>query len=245
LLTYNRAAIPPLGESKSNWEVMGLLAREMGYQEPWLHQSADEVIDEVLAATASNNPLLEGVTLERLKQEGPQPLRLPPGPPFAGGRFPTPSGKVELYCQRLADEGADPLPGRFDFAAGEADNGYDPALALRLVSGAAHHFVSSTFANQPGLVRHEGSPFIEIHPADAATRGIYQGDNVVVENGRGSVRLRAVVTDAIRPGVVASPKGRWASLDGGSNINWTTSDELADIAGQSTFHSTRVWLRRD
>ncbi len=47
-LSYNAQAIPPLGESKSNWEVMGLLAREMGFEEPWLHQSPDEV----LAATA-------------------------------------------------------------------------------------------------------------------------------------------------------------------------------------------------
>ena len=35
-------------------------------------------------------------------------------PPFAGGQFPTPSGKVELYCAALADDGADPLPGRFN-----------------------------------------------------------------------------------------------------------------------------------
>jgi hypothetical protein len=41
-----------------------------------------------------------------------------------------------------------------------------------------------------------------------------------------------------------SPKGRWAKLDGGRNVNWTTSDALADMAGQSTFHSNRVWLRR-
>ena len=52
------------------------------------------------------------------------------------------------------------------------------------------------------------------------------------------------LTDAVRPGVVVSPKGRWAKLNGGRNVNWTTSDALADMAGQSTFHSNRVWLRR-
>ncbi len=57
-------------------------------------------------------------------------------------------------------------------------------------------------------------------------------------------RLRAVVTDAVRPGVLASPKGRWAKLSGGCNVNWTTSDALGDLAGQSTFQSNRVWLRR-
>jgi anaerobic selenocysteine-containing dehydrogenase len=53
-----------------------------------------------------------------------------------------------------------------------------------------------------------------------------------------------VVTEGVRPGVVVSPKGRWAKRDGGRNVNWTTSDALADLAGQSTFHSNRVWLRR-
>jgi anaerobic selenocysteine-containing dehydrogenase len=66
---------------------------------------------------------------------------------------------------------------------------------------------------------------------------------VVVENGRGCCTLRAVVTDAVRPGVAASPKGRWSKLLGDRNVNWTTSDALGDIAGQSTFHSNRVWLR--
>ncbi|HEY1376548.1 MAG TPA: molybdopterin dinucleotide binding domain-containing protein, partial [Gemmataceae bacterium] len=75
-------------------------------------------------------------------------------------------------------------------------------------------------------------------------RGIEYGNEVILENGRGWVRLKAVVTDGVRPGVVVSPKGRWASLSGGRNVNWTTSDALADLGGQSTFHSTRVWVRK-
>ncbi|MGD8587114.1 MAG: molybdopterin-dependent oxidoreductase, partial [Chloroflexota bacterium] len=61
-LTYNRPAITPLGESKSNWAVMRLLARAMGFDEPWLQQSADEVIAEVLGATAADNPALQGIS---------------------------------------------------------------------------------------------------------------------------------------------------------------------------------------
>ncbi|MGH2538224.1 MAG: molybdopterin dinucleotide binding domain-containing protein, partial [Candidatus Promineifilaceae bacterium] len=72
---------------------------------------------------------------------------------------------------------------------------------------------------------------------------IRDGEMVWLENGRGALQLRAVVTDGVRPGVVASPKGRWAKAHGGRNVNWTTSDALADLAGQSTFHSTLVWLR--
>jgi anaerobic selenocysteine-containing dehydrogenase len=45
----------------------------------------------------------------------------------------------------------------------------------------------------------------------------------------------------VPPGVVVSPKGRWASLSpDGRNVNWTTPDAIGDLAGQSTFHSNRV-----
>ena len=110
-LTYNAQAIAPLGESKSNWEVMGLLARAMGFDEPWLHQTPDEVIDEVLAATARDNPHFAGVTAARLRAEGHVSLAIPDEPPFAGGRFPTPSGKFEFHCEALAREGLRPAAG--------------------------------------------------------------------------------------------------------------------------------------
>jgi anaerobic selenocysteine-containing dehydrogenase len=243
-LTYNAPAIAPLGECKSNWEVMGLLARAMGFTEPWLFESPDEIITDVLAATQKGYPWLGSITLEHLKANGALPLSLSHQPPFADGRFPTPSGKVELYCREFADLGYDPLPGRFDDVTD--DGGMLGAIenSLCLVTGASHHFVSSSLASQPGLLKNSGPPFVEIHPDDAAMRGITDGDDVIVENGRGWVRLRAIVTDAVRPGVVVSPKGRWAKLSGGRNVNWTTPDTLADLAGQSTFHSNRVWVRR-
>lgn len=249
VLQYNAPAIAPLGECVSNWDVMRLLATEMGFMEPWLHQQADEVLAEVLAATAANNPLLAGITLDRLKSEGP--IALPaPQTPFADGRFPTLSGKVELYCEAMTMLGADPLPGYVEpVDTGNPDNAplngrFQPDQALNLISGAAHHFVTSSFANQPDLLAREGDPFVEIHPDDAAARGIGDGAWVVVENGRGWCELRAKVTDAVRPGVLASPKGRWSRLGNGRNVNWTTSDVLADLGGQSTFHTNRVWVRR-
>lgn len=257
VLAYNQQAIPPLGECKSNWEVMGLLARALGFNEPWLHQSVDEVITEVLAATAERYPALRGITLERLKQEHHVPLALDSTIPFDGGadqgpHFPTASGKVELFSQRMGESGFDPLPGWPDprqvawtEPAGESSPTGTASAPLTLISAAAHHFTTSSFANQPDLLAREGTPFVEINPADAAARGIAMSDTVVVENSRGWCKLRAVVTDAVRPGVLASPKGRWSKLDGGRNVNWTVSDALADLAGQSTFHSNQVWIRRD
>jgi anaerobic selenocysteine-containing dehydrogenase len=241
MLTYNQPAISPLGESRSNWEVMRLLARAMGFDEAWLHQSVDEVIEEIITATGKCNPFLRGITLAQLKQGAPVPLAIDARAPFADGRFPTPSGRVELYSQRMADLGLDPLPGRFRVQ----DSTTSGAGSLRLVSAAAHHFVSSSLANQDGLLNAEGPLFLEIHPEDAKARHIASGDTVIVENDRGWVRLRAMVTDRVRNGVVASPKGRWSKRDGGRNVNWTTPDDLGDMAGQSTFHSNCVWVRKD
>jgi len=130
-------------------------------------------------------------------------------------------------------------------------DGVDAGARLRLVTPAAHHFVTSSFANHDDLERLEGEPFLEINPADAADRHILDGDVVLVENRRGACALRAVITDRVGAGVVASPKGYWTSrsnpgLAGRNrgNVNWTTNDALADFAGQSTFHTNDVWVRR-
>ena len=64
-LTYNMQAIGSRGECKSNWEVMTLLARALGFDEPWLRQTPDQVIAEVLEATGRSNPFVAGITLER------------------------------------------------------------------------------------------------------------------------------------------------------------------------------------
>jgi anaerobic selenocysteine-containing dehydrogenase len=245
-LQYNHPAIAPRGEARSNWDVMRLLAAGMGYTEPWLHESAEEAIRGVLDATRARNPFLAGITLERLQAEGTVRLNLEGADvPFANGVFPTPSGKVELYSAAIAAQGLDPLPDYVEPPALRERAARPDDGRLIVLSGASHHFVSSSLANQPDLRAKEGAPFIEINPADAARRGIGDGDEVVVENERGGCRLRAVVTDDVPPGVAVAPKGHWGSLSpDGRNINWTTPDDLADLAGQSTFHTNLARVRR-
>lgn len=245
-LQYNAPAIAPLEEARSNWDVMRALAAGLGYDEPWLRQEAEAVIAEVLDASRANNPTLEGITLERLRAEGTIPLNIPASSsvPFADGRFPTPSGKLEIRCEALTREGLDPLP---DYTPPAEFAGYaweaPSERRLALISGAAHHFVSSSMANQPGLIAKEGTPYIEVNSSDAAARNIEDGAEVEVTSARGTCRLRAVVTERVAPGVVVAPKGRWPSLStDGRNVNWLTSDALGDLAGQSTFHSTLVTL---
>src|SRR5205085_2327909 len=138
-LTYNEPAIAPLGDCKSNWDVMRLLATSMGFNEPWLHEEADVVIDKVLAATARENPALRDITAERVRKERTVALALQNSTPFLDGQFPTPSGKVEIYSQALEAEGVDPLPGYLEQKDDDhngATNGFEPARALNLVTGA-------------------------------------------------------------------------------------------------------------
>ncbi|HEY7032295.1 MAG TPA: molybdopterin oxidoreductase family protein [Thermomicrobiales bacterium] len=249
-LQYNHQAIAPIGEAKSNWTVMRLVAAAMGYDEPWLKQTTEDAIAEILDATRAHNPRLTGITLERLRRDGTVPLHFAPDEevPFADGRFPTPSGKVELRCERMRDFGVDPVP---DYVAPAEFRGAGPDSANRpgdarlvLLTGAAHHFVSSSFANREKLAAKEGVPFVELSPVDAAARGITHGQDVIVENDRGWCRLRAHVTDDVPTGVAVAPKGFWGSRSsGGRNVNWLTSDALADLGGQATFHSNLVEVR--
>jgi len=163
--------------------------------------------------------------------------------PFMDGKgFRTPSGKIELYSEQAARDGFDPLP-RYEPLA-ESYEG-NPELARRypihLLTPAAHHFLNSSFANIPSLQKAEKEPRIWVNPKDAAARGIRDGDWLRVWNDRGEVRLKAVVSANVKPGVAWSPS-LWWHLDSpqGSNVNALTSDRLTDMGGGPTFHTNLV-----
>jgi anaerobic selenocysteine-containing dehydrogenase len=93
----------------------------------------------------------------------------------------------------------------------------------------------------PKQLRQERAPFVEINPADAAARGIREGDRVRAFNGRGSCELTAVVTTRARPGVAVSPSVWWNKLSpGNTNINQLTSQTLTDMGGGATFYDALV-----
>jgi anaerobic selenocysteine-containing dehydrogenase len=249
---YNTPAIAPLGEARSNWDVMRALAEKMGFQDAWLQDDADTVIRDVFARTAAYSHYLDGVTLERLKIEGAVPLNIPEHEkiPFADGAFLTPSCKVEFYAAQAIEKGYDPVP---DWApeeetprrkkVGAVTTTKDP---LPLLSPAAHHFISSTLANQERLIAKEGAPTLRIHPLDAEARGIRSGQMVRVSNERGWCRLVAEVTEDVRSGVLATTTVWWPQFSPDQrNINWTTSDRLADFGGNSTFYTNIVVVEPD
>jgi anaerobic selenocysteine-containing dehydrogenase len=239
-LMFNEPAIPPLGEAKSNSDVFRLLARAMGYTEPELQESDEQLIRAVLDV---RHPWMEGITFERLRTEGYVRLNVPtPFAPFAEGGFPTPSGKCEFYSESLARQGIDPLPTYIPPRENVRSN---PALAARyplaLISPPAHNFLNSTFVNQDSLRRVEKEPIVELHPADAEPRGIRDGQMVRVFNDRGAFCVRARVSERIRPGVAYAPGIWWAKLSpDGRNVNATTGQALTDLGEGATFYDVLV-----
>ena len=110
---------------------------------------------------------------------------------------------------------------------------------------ADHHFLNSIFANVPDQLRRAGTPLVHVHPDDAGPRGITDGARVRVFNARGSFVATAAVSDRVRRGVVASPKGRWPMLASGATVNATVDERDSDMGGGAVYHDNRVELARD
>jgi anaerobic selenocysteine-containing dehydrogenase len=207
-----------------------------------LSETADEVIDGILSATREDNPRLAEVSLQSLRENPFVEFADGDEVPFADGHFATQSGKVELHSQIYQDLGLSAVPEwRAELYDDSADDDDNEAM-LQLVSPAAHHFVNSSMANITSLLNREKEPNVLIHPDNAAARNIHDQQRVRLHNQRGFCYRIARVSDAIRPGVAIAVNGFWAGKHAPDTINWTTSDVLADVAGQSSFQSNRVWI---
>ena len=237
----NPPAIAPRGEARSNNDVFRALAARLGF-EPELFPDDETLIREAL----DGGPSLRGVTLERLRDEGSVRLDLPETfLPYADGHFATPSGKCELYSERMRADGFDPLP---TYTPPLEDPRTRPDLAARypiqLLSPPRPQFLNSTFANQEHHRRAAGDPTVELAGDDARSRGIADGDWVEVFNGRGRFLARASVSGAVRPGVAVATGLYWSKLSPGrANANNTTSSALTDMGGGATFFDNLVEVR--
>ena len=238
----NNAAISPMGEAKPNSEIFRLLAARMGLTDPCFLESDDE-----LAAQAFDKTHTRAIHFdwESLKQKGWQKLNMPDAP-FAEGGFPTPSGKCEFYSSTMANDGLDPLPAYIPPYESAASN---PELAkkypLGMISPPARNFLNSTFVNVQSLRATEGEPHLDIHPNDAAARGIAHGDMARIFNDRGSFIAKARVTEKARPGLVVGLSIWWKKLSkDGKNANEVTSQRLTDMGRAPTFYDTLVQVEK-
>ena len=224
----NRPAIAPCGEARSNARIFRELAAHMGFDEPCFADSDEQLCRQAYGEKVDFNELLD---------QGFAALPIPDAP-FAQGNFPTASGKCEFFSAALAASGQDGLP---NHVPNYETLGQSAPYPLAMISPPARNFLNSTFVNVASLQKQEGRPLVEIHPQDAAARGIADGSVVRVFNDRGNYVCHAVLTDRARPGVVNGLGIWWRKLGlAGTNVNQLTSQALTDMGQAPTFYDCLV-----
>ena len=230
-LQLARPALPAPGEARSNTDVFRSLALRMGFDEPCFQDSEDDMIRGLLD---SGHPFLDGITIEELEQRRSLRLKIgDPFLPFAEGGFGAASGRCDM---RIADY-TPPVESRFGSAELAA------RYPLELISPKNPDSMNSTFGNRPDTDRQTAS--LAIHTADAALRGIVDGDAVRLFNARGSCALLARVNGEVSRGVVMAPSTRLVKRSpGGRNVNALVSERLTDMGAGPTFYSCLVQVEK-
>ncbi|MFC3613167.1 molybdopterin-dependent oxidoreductase [Lutimaribacter marinistellae] len=257
--------IPPVGEARDDYAIFAGLAERMGLgadftegrsASDWIallydqyrEQAAEQGIDIPDLATLRD---CNWVQLP-IRADGPNrtffaPFREDP----EAAPLPTPSGRIEIFSDRIDGFGYDDCPGHpVWLPPSEWLGTASEATPLHLVSpqpgDKLHSQLEAALADQPGA-RPET---LVIHAQDAQARGITSGDLVRVFNARGACRARAAVSEGIRPGVVALPTGAWYGDPGGNidphgNPNVLTRDIGTSRLGQgSSAHTALVQVER-
>ena len=183
-----RQAIPPPGEARPDWAILEALARRLG--RPMGFESAEAVFAEMARLT----PSYAGMTYARLERSGglqwPCPAADHPGTPV-------------LHRERCTRGRGRLLPVRHTPPAELPDADYP----LQLTTSRLHfqYGSGSMTRRAPLLERENPRGILWIHPTDAAARRIATGTPVRIRSRRGEVTTRAIVSDAVRPGMVAMP----------------------------------------
>jgi anaerobic selenocysteine-containing dehydrogenase len=232
-MVANNPAIAPLGEAKPNTEIFRLLSKAMGFTDACFEDSDDEIAQSAVA----DNWDFAAVRQKGWERIGPEKGTAR----FANGGFDTPSGKVEFLSASARSAGLSALP---DYIAPLEDTRSELArrFPLAMISPPARNFLNSSFVNVESLRAAEGEPWLDVHPLDAASRSIADGVYVRVFNERGSLELRARVTDRARPGVVVALSVWWKKLarDGKNANELTNSDMLTDLGRAPIFYDCLV-----
>ncbi|HYE88821.1 MAG TPA: molybdopterin-dependent oxidoreductase [Vicinamibacterales bacterium] len=222
-LQLAKPVIDSVGESRSNTDVFMDLARRL------------ELTDE-------DDPPDELDAMLRMLRELPQEIgselqehwsaRAP-----HGGR---PIQFVDVF-PKTADQKVDLFPQALDKQAPAGLYGFQPdpgtvEYPLALISPASERTISSTLGE---LSRPDVR--LEIHPGDAAARGIEEGDTVRVWNLLGEMHIHARLSELVKPGIVSMPKGVWRrNTVNGYTSNTLVPDTLADLGGGACFNDARV-----
>lgn len=219
--------IEACGEARPNEWVFAQLGRAMGFtDEPFGWDTATSMRKVAEALSLYGQPCDPSAAAGG----GIQNYSFPGGGPvqFESVRPMTPDGKVHLTLSALG-------PAPFQFVPVNDDR-----FPLALVSASNNKMISSTLGefNYPEL-------WLTLHPADAAARGIKDGDEVRVFNGLGEVHCRARISDHQRDGVCGLPKGAWRkSSRNGQSTTALCPQHVNAVAGGACFNDARVQVER-
>lgn len=229
-IQLQQPVIEPFGEAKSNVGVFRLLAKGMEFTEP----AFDETEAELIAQALDNpmNPSIKDISYETLTTH--QYLKAKVEFPV---RFPTQSGKIELYSKRMEKKGLSPLPTYVPLKK-------DGVHSFHFIACPNHNFLNSTFSNQATHRGLEKEPAVVLNREDAEQLGIKDGEQVRIWNERGECILTSSVGDRVLPGVAVT-QGLWGAAEGTKQlVNSLTPDRLADMGGGAAFFSGRVTVEK-
>ena len=219
--------IPPVDEALPNTEIFRRLAKRFGFDGPAFAASDEQLIDDAFDVEdprlGGRRPGEIGVDEALLMRFDGRPAML-----FDSTYPKTPSGKVELESEYLDKSYGQPLPGY---------RPVDSRYPLALISPGSDDRTSSTF----GGLETEREDMLEMHPEDAADRGLEDGVEVRVYNDLGEVRLKLRVSDVIRRGVVCCFKGAWMrTSSNGQTISALAPGHIADLCQGACYNDARV-----
>jgi anaerobic selenocysteine-containing dehydrogenase len=222
------AVAEPPGEAWSNHRLFGELLRRFELTRPGDPETEEEIVAAIFAAAPEGEALRAAIAAHGVAAPpgGDRPV------PMVDVGPGTPDRRIHL------------VPAHLDAAAGGL-YAYrpDPATArhpLALISPARSTQISSTFGQ---LRRREVA--VALAAADAAARGIRDGDEVRIWNDLGEVRCAATISPDVRPGVAVLPKGLWSHhTRNGFTANALIPEDVADLGGQATYNDARVEIEK-
>jgi biotin/methionine sulfoxide reductase len=253
-------AIAPVGQARSDYAIFSALARRLGCEAAytqgrdemgWLRHLYDRWRDKLRTNQAAI-PDFDGFWAEGFLEIPRKAEDYVMFGEFRADpdkhRLATPSGRIELYSERIAGFGYDDCPPHPSWLEPSEWLGATSVRKLHLVSSQPRYRLHSQMDGGPVSAQGQiaGREAISINPADARARGIADGDLVRVHNGRGACLAAALLTDTMMPGVVRLSCGAWydpAGPDGicaHGNANVLTFDHGTSKLGQGPSCATTL-----
>ncbi len=252
---FSPKLIEPLGESRFEYDWLRELAQRLGLEERFSdgHPTATDWLEAIYADLKRQAPELP--TFSEFRTMGTYRYKTPvEAVAFAaqiehGTPFPTLSGRIELYSPALAARGDPKIPPLPAYVPAEEGYGGSKSYPLQLVGWHTAARCHTVHGNNPALVQAHPQR-LWIHPADAAARGLRDGDTALVYNDRGRMRIPVHVTEDIAPGVTALAQGAWYApdengVDTGGSINILTGHTPTPLAHGNPQHTILVEVQKD